>query len=410
VRRVVLSKLFTLASVLVVLLGLSSSAFAADPATPTAQPNKVLAFAIYPADQRVGAYFSPTIKAGEHATLHVVLANTGDITFDARTYAINAATAPNGGFRAADTDAKPEGVTTWLDYPRQIVSLDPGKGVQIPLKINVPKDTAPGQYLTSLIMETANARDVQGTDVFKKVIRQAVPVFITVPGTLAPKFEITDIALTAIDGGAALTIGIKNPGNIRVQPTGNVVVKDQNGTRLLSVPVVMDSVYARDATTLTVGLPALPGGTYSVQVDLHDPDTGAKAKASEAAITVQAPASPIAQAALTISSATAAPQPSLKKIQFLQVDAKITNTGAPIANARLTLHVTRNDKVVEDYSLSSSLALPTGDTAIQSRYIPAAGWKSGTWAFTLTLETVDPATGVNVVVGSTDLGGPIVVP
>ena len=410
-RNLVMSKLAALIGVLIITFGIVGSVLAAAPATPTPQTdNKVLAFGIYPADKQLGAYFDPTIDAGKQVILQVVLANTGDVVFDARTYAINAGTAPNGGFRAADAGTKPEGVTTWLDYPEATYTLAPGKGVQIPLTIHVPKGTAPGQYLTALIMETANARDIEGTNVFKKVIRQAVPVFITVPGTRSPAFEIGDISLTTVQNGAALTIGIKNSGNVRVQPTGTVVVDDASGSQVLSAPIAMDSVYARDETTLTLGVPALAGGVYKVSVDLHDPDTGAKATVSGVEVTAQAPASPMPAAPISFGSATASPQPSLSKIQFLDVAVTILNNGAPVTNARLSLSVTHDGKAVEDYPLAASLALPSGTTAVQSRYIPASGWSSGTWAFTLTLEIVDPSSGVAQVIAATDLGGPIIVP
>jgi len=410
VRQGLWSKAALLVAMAMLAMGLAGPAHASTPvpATPTVDAN-LLAFAMYPADKQLGDYFIPTIKAGKSATLHVNLTNTGNVAFNARTLAINAGTAVNGGFHVADPGTKPEGVTTWLDYPEATYPLEPGKGIQAPLVINVPKGTAPGQYITALVMETADARTVSGGS-FKQVIRQALPVFITVPGAISAKFDVSDIVLTKLDSAIELTFGVNNSGNILVKPQGTVAVVDAQGATVLTAPVLMNSVYARDKTTLTVGLPALVSGTYTVNVDLHDEATGATASIANASVTFNSDATPVPPPPISIATATAAPHPSLKKIQFLQVDAKITNTGAPIANARLTLHVTRNDKVVEDYSLSSSLALPTGDTAIQSRYIPAAGWKSGTWAFTLTLETVDPATGVNVVVGSTDLGGPIVVP
>ena len=100
------------------------------------------------------------------------------------------------------------------------------KGIQIPLTINVPKDAAPGQYITALAMETAAARTVGGSSAFKQVIRQGVPVFITVPGAIAPKFDIANGTLTKIDGGGAeITWDISNSGNVLVK----VGTRDQLG-------------------------------------------------------------------------------------------------------------------------------------------------------------------------------------
>jgi hypothetical protein len=412
VGRMKLSRIAVALAVLVVVLGAYTPASGAPPATPAIVETSGLAFAMYPADKQLGDFFNPTIDAGKEKTLQVKLVNTGKITFDARALAINASTGANGGFALASAGTKATGVTLWLDFPEAVYTLEPGKGVQLPLTVKVPKGTAPGQYLTALVMETADPQAVEGTSAFKQVIRQALPVFITVPGPVTPKFEVSDVSLTKIENGtgAVITFSINNSGNVLVKPKGAVTVVDSSGATILNAPVDMRPVYARDKTTLSLALPTLASGGYKISVNLRDDATGVTASVSNVSVTFNSDATPVPPPPIFISTATAAPQPSLKKIQFLEVDAKIVNNGDPVANAQLTLHVTRDDQVVEDYSLSSSLALPAGDTTVQSRYIPVTGWKSGTWAFTLTLETVDPANGAGVVVGSSDLGGPIVIP
>jgi hypothetical protein len=367
---------------------------------------------MYPADKKLGDYFDPTIEAGAKKTLQVKLVNTGKVAFDARTLAINAGTGPNGGFQIASPGTKASGVTLWLDFPEAVYTLEPGKGIQLPLTIKVPKKTAPGQYITALVMETADAQAVAGSSAFKQVIRQALPVFITVPGPITPKFEVADVKLTNIENatGAIVSFNIKNDGNILVKPKGAVTIVDSHGNSIVTAPINMGSVYARDSTSLSLALPTLASGSYLVSVNLKDDATGATAAVSNVNVTFNSEATPVPPPPIFISTATATPLPSLKGIQFLQIDVKILNNGSPVSNARLTLHVTHDDQVVEDYSLNSSLAIPAGETTVQSRYIPATGWTSGTWAFTLTLETVDPTSNVGVVTGSSDLGGPIIVP
>jgi hypothetical protein len=411
VKRRDLARYVAVLIVLWLVLAASLNTAIAQNATPPAEvAPDTLAFVIYPAEKQQGDFFTATIKAGEQTVLKAVLGNTGKVAFKARTYALNAGTAPNGGFLAASKDAPPNDVTRWLDYPEATYDLEPGKAVQLPLTIKVPKGTAPGQYLTAVAMETAEPRAVGGSAVFKQVIQQVVPVFITVPGPIKPKFEIGDITLTTQGVVSALTIEIKNRGNVRVKPTGTVTVTDASGATVLTAPITMDSVYARDETMLTIGVPALAGGTYKVSAEFKDPETGAKASVSDVKVAAQASATPVAVSPVAITSATATPQPSLDKIQFLNIAVTITNNGDAITNARLTLSVSHDGKAIEDYPLSESLALPIGDTTVQSRYIPATGWSSGTWTFSLRLESVDPNTGVAATIAARDLGGPIVVP
>jgi len=68
------------------------------------------------------------------------------------------------------------------------------------------------------------------------------------------------------------------------------------------------------------------------------------------------------------------------------------NGGQPVSNARLTVHAQRDGKDVESFQLIASLSLVQGETAIEQRYIPGTGFTTGTWSFSLTLESIDPAT------------------
>src|SRR5438128_1488159 len=65
-------------------------------------PSDIRAFEIYPKGKMLGDFFAPEIKAGKTAELVVVLANTGNVEFQGRTYATNAHTAVNGGFEVAE--------------------------------------------------------------------------------------------------------------------------------------------------------------------------------------------------------------------------------------------------------------------------------------------------------------------
>ena len=90
--------------------------------------------------------------------------------------------------------------------------------------------------------------------------------------------------------------------------------------------------------------------------------------------------------------------PSSEAIQYLDIGVRIANSGAPFGNARVILHVQRDGAAVEDFPLASSLAISTGSTNVAQRYVPSGGWMQGAYAFALTLETVDPASGVSVVI------------
>ncbi|MEA2585488.1 MAG: hypothetical protein QOF33_3573 [Thermomicrobiales bacterium] len=397
------SRLLTILLMLALTASLGGGALAQDATPVPTAPADVMAFEIYPKGKMLGDFFDPTIDAGDTAELTVVLANTGTVVFTGRTYAINALSGINGGFTVAEAGTPPEVPTTWLDYPEDVYTLQPKTGIERTFTVTVPKDTKPGQYITALALETAEAQAIEGSENFQQLVRFAVPVFITVPGPVEPGFEVGDIALTATETGVALDIQIVNTGNVRVRPTGTVKISDAGGTELYNAPVSMGSVYAWGSTSLLIELsqPLAPGD-YTIEVVLNDPATKVKAE-REVKVAATAPATPAPPPPVQFFSATGTPRPDANEVQFLDIAATIDNSGEPLTNVNVVLHVTRDGDLVEDFPLASSLALPVGQTPFQTRYIPGTGWSSGTWQFTLSIEAVDPSSGVSRVLATTPL-------
>ncbi len=298
---------------------------------------------------------------------------------------------------------------TWLAYDERTLTLDPGEGAEITFTVTVPEGTGNGQYIAAVAAEPAEASDVQGTGAFEQKTRYIVPVFITVPGETETGFEIGEMTLYADDDAVLVDIGIQNTGNIRVQPQGTVDIIDGTGALVLSLPVQMEWIYAHESTVLTLAAAgALPQNTYRIRVSVSDPDTGVVAAAESGDIPFTSEATPISTT-FTIASASVAPAPTADDVQFANVEAVIANGGDPVANAQLSLIASVDGAEVERFPISQSLSLPTGDTPVTTRYIPATGWTSGEWTFELLLETVEPS-GAAVVVGRQPIDATITVP
>ncbi len=246
---------------------------------------------------------------------------------------------------------------------------------------------------------------------FTQRLRYVVPVFITVPGDMTTSFEVGDY-YTEVEraryhdhSGCA-----ENTGDVRVRPEGTVDVLDPIGKLLVSFPVKMESIYAQTARRSPweqqerFHFWTLPGA-----VNLADPDTG-KRRAGNSRIsssdTMRRTPVPVL---ISITSATATPKPAADNVQFVQVEATIQNSGDPVANAQLSLVASKDGAEVERFPISQSLSLPTGDTPISTRYLPADGWTTGTWTFELLLESVDPS-GAAVVLGRLPVDGTVTIP
>ena len=108
-----------------------------------------------------GSYFTLTAAPGTRPSLTVQLRNAGAGAVSARTFAADAYTLVNGGFGARLDGEATSGTTAWLDYAPQTLDLTAGASVQRSFVVAVPADAAPGEYLTSLVIQ--NAEPVTGS-------------------------------------------------------------------------------------------------------------------------------------------------------------------------------------------------------------------------------------------------------
>lgn len=378
---------------------------AAQEATPPAPEPP--SFLLAPVDHE-GSYFSITQEPGSSAEYTVALGNGGSEPVTALTYIADAFTLVNGGFGVETADDETSGPTTWIAYETETLDLEPGEAVERTFTVSVPDGTAPGQYIAGLAIQTADSIAVGESEMLRQIIKKSIAVFITVPGPETPELTLGDIAVTQAPSGSTLVIGVGNPGNVFLNPTGTVTMTSAEGDPILTSPVTMGPVYANTETTLELTMPTvLAPGAYEVSVTLEDAETGVRAERASATVDVAEttaaatpPAKPVTIAAATVEPLT---DPSSKALQAVNVTVAIANTEAAIPSARLTLHVSRDGEPVEDYPLGSSVALPNGTTEIQQRYIPLTGWEPGTYTFSLTLEAVDATTGQATVLATADI-------
>ena len=402
----------TWALVFIAILAISSS-----PTSTVAQSTPDVskappAFVLQPkeADQ---PYFSLELGAGTSQEATVLIGAEGDEVVPAKTYAADAYSLINGGFGVRELGEPVSEPTTWLDYESSDLELQPGQAIERTFTVSVPADAAPGQYIAGLIVQTAEPIAVGGSTMLQQTLRKALAVLITVPGPVTPEFSIGEASLRQSEASNSLLVDITNSGNILVKPAGEIVLTDPNGTTLVTAPIAMGSVYADDSTQIEVPIPALLApGTYTIDISLADEATGASAANPVLALDVTAfTDSTPATTPVTVDTFTVDAVPDASGApQLANVSVTLNNAGATLPAIKLTLHVLLDGNVVEDYSLSPSLALPPGETTIEQRYIPATGWQSGTYSFSLTVEAVDLTTGQTTLLQSIDAASDVVVP
>jgi hypothetical protein len=243
---------------------------------------------------QTGSFFDLTLRPGETRRLAVEISNAGTAAIAARTYASDVYTIVDGGFGARLRDDPQTGVTGWLDYQTNVVGLAIGETIRQTFRVAVPRDTGPGEYITSLVLENDDPIRDSGPVALDQIVRQAIAVVITVPGLRAPALSIGRASHAVVAGKSVVAIAVGNPGNVRLRPFATFTLRDPAGLQVSQAALPMDTFYAGTSTSIEVPLDRLLlPGAYTVRLSLEDVVQGARA-GGVAAFVVEPPPAPIA--------------------------------------------------------------------------------------------------------------------
>lgn len=244
--------------------------------------------ALLPIDQP-GAYFDLTMRPGETRGFEVEISNPGDEPIAARTYAADVYTIVNGGFGGRLRGEPQTGMTRWLDYATEVVSLHAGERAGRTFAVAVPSDAEPGEYITSIILENDKPIPGNGSVTVDQIVRQAVAVVVTVPGKRAPALKVGEATHDVVAGRSVVSVAVQNAGNIRLKPLVEVILLDRAGATISQARIQMDTFYARTDTFVEVALDGLLlAGDYTLRVTTPGTE-GLRSEMKEIALAVAAP-------------------------------------------------------------------------------------------------------------------------
>jgi hypothetical protein len=237
-----------------------------------------------------GSFFDLTMAPGASRTLTVDIANDGNATIAARTYAADVYTIINGGFGGRLRNEAQTGTTGWLDYPTDILRLSPGERTDRRFTVAVPAAAGPGEYITSIVLENDQPVTDDHSVGMDQVYRQAVAVVVTVPGQRAPGLVIGGASHLIVAGTSVVRVAVENTGNIRLKPLVAFTLTELGGSDISQATIQMDTFYARTATFVEFPLAApLRPGAYTVRLTVGDAGNRAQATGVGLPLTVDAP-------------------------------------------------------------------------------------------------------------------------
>jgi hypothetical protein len=162
------------------------------------------------------AWFIYTLKPGETKNDVIVVKNNGDTEAHVILYPADATPSTDGGFALKQKVEKNDGVGSWIKLSQQDLVIPATKSVEVPFTITIPNDPTldVGEHAGGIMIELADqqAADASG---FLLTMRSGVRVYVTIPGEIIKKLDITtfDTTFNETKKIYIVNLGVKNSGN-----------------------------------------------------------------------------------------------------------------------------------------------------------------------------------------------------
>lgn len=352
----------------------------------TPDPNAVL-ISIRPKDQEDGSRFEAEVGAGETVDLTAVMTNFGASPIELRVYTADVVPAINGGLRLAERGTEPTGTSLWMSFSEEEFTLQPQESIERPITITVPEGTPAGQYVNAVALETVNPINPSASSSFEQFFRKVVSVYITVPGDLAANFELGTPEVLVAQGRSGIQIPLSNTGNVRIDLVGAVLIKSPEGNVVYEGTVQLGPVYNGQQTMIQIAFGSVPPpGDYLLTYSLTDNASEVNVSTSEMKIVVPED-SFVGEVPVAFENVSVAPNADPIVFANVSVDVVLINTS--YRSTRLTMSVYRDGELVEDFVLAENLSLAEGTTTVSQRYLPETNWESGTYTFSLRLDSTE---------------------
>jgi hypothetical protein len=128
------------------------------------------------------------------------------------------------------------GPASWLRLGRRRVTLAAGATAVVPVSVDVPGNTRPGDYLAGVAVEQLGQQAksaIRGGVSTASVVRYAIGVETSIPGPRHPLIQFTGARLEHQPAGLSFLLEARNPGNVILQSVaGRAVIT--RGSRVVA--------------------------------------------------------------------------------------------------------------------------------------------------------------------------------
>lgn len=207
-------------------------------------------------------------------------------------YPVDAVVTKQGAFAPlAETDIRKD-IGAWVKLDALEITLEPDEERIVPFTITIPENADVGDHLGAIIVEKSILPTVEGTGVVIKT-RVGIRIYETVPGEIIKALKISNVVwkigikklsdkpttgqkiktALGLSKEGFLTLEIKNEGNVHLNPTAKIEIKDLLGNHAATLDKYLEITAPKGTTFIPVKWekPALFGRfTANVEVIFGD--------------------------------------------------------------------------------------------------------------------------------------------
>jgi hypothetical protein len=196
---------------------------------------------------RAGRLIAHALEVDTVVTDGVEIFNFTDEPARFEVYAADMVATSGGGVAPAPRDAEVTGPGTWIEPDQEELEVAPHRSVVVPVTIEVPQGTVPGEHVAALLVEPMTEA---GDQTIQARARVALRVQLEVLGEIDLGVQLGTLRWRQTGQTVRFDLPVTNGGNVTVVVDGTVVITDRGAQpkgELLFSPAAR--TMAPDATT-----------------------------------------------------------------------------------------------------------------------------------------------------------------
>lgn len=168
-------------------------------------------------------WFIYALNPGEKKEDVIIVRNNDEVAVDVLLYPADSDRSTDGGFALKQFVEPKEKVGKWITLSVSELHLEPGEAKEVPFTIEIPNDPQldVGEHTGGILIQKKNQQPIEAGGGMQLLTRVGVRVYVTLPGEIIKKLEITDFKTKLDSKRKMYTVSttIRNSGNISQEIT-----------------------------------------------------------------------------------------------------------------------------------------------------------------------------------------------